>query len=249
MREFRKGKIRRHKLFLSDDHPNTNYKFVSLYEFEGKALEQVESSMSTKNLRGLPMKSSLLYIDVDTFDENKIQKVRDALKDYVYAEYFSGRKGHHFHVPHQEITDKNLVHSHKEFIKSLGLEDIVDTSIYRESGIIRRPFTVHEQSGKLKELIHVNHEGERLSLPLVEPVFVESENESEGSDAELKYKQNLLRKVSMGGRHRHFYILWVTGQRAGIPDCEIREDIIWYNSTLPNPKKEIEVVAEIRGFG
>lgn len=249
MREYRKDKIRRHRITLSEEGLSNSFRFISVYGFKGTTLEKIEKNKATKDLRGYKVCADTLYIDVDTFSEEVLSKVRKALSPYVYAEYLSGGKGHHFHVPHQPIDSEHLINSHKEFIKKLGLIGEVDTSIYRESGLIRRPFTVHERTGNKKELLHVNHEGDRLELDLVEKEEILIDTISLGNEAELKYRQNLLRKVDIGGRHRHFYILWLTGKKAGRQQQQIENDILWYNSLLDVPKEEREVKKEIRGFG
>jgi len=248
MREYRKDKIRRHQIVLSDKVLN-GYKFYSMYNFTGEVLSQVRASKSTAGLQGLKMNSNILFIDLDSHEEADRAKVREALKDYYYEEYFSGSKGYHWHVRHQDVTSEHLVHSHKEFIKDLGIEDIVDTSIYRESGIIRIPDSIHETTGKKKEFLFCNEGKEDLELPIKKsPPWLTEHTEEGTEEAKLRYKRNLLRKVDVGGRHRHFYILYCSGRAAGRSPSEIMEDIQWYNDRLSDPKDESQLKREIKGF-
>ena len=245
----RKEKVRKHKLIMSQGIPNPEvFNFVGMYGYNGGTLAKVQLANSTAGLRGMPVAADLLYIDVDSLREEVLEQVRIALKDYQYFEYFSGSKGSHFQLPHQMIDSANLVNSHKEFVQSLGLGHLVDMSIYRESGIIRVEGSVHEKTGIKKHLLHINN-GKKLKLPIVVMPPWEIPEMETSVEEELKYRQNLLRDVGVGGRHRHFYILFQNGRRAGRTSSEIMNDIQWYNRRLKDPKSEEDVENEVRGFG
>lgn len=249
MREYRKDKIRKHRLTLSDKPLGKDYLFESIYSFVDDTLDIVRDTKSTAGLQGRVVESRLLYIDLDSLDEDKVRLVDTALSGLKYTKYFSGNKGYHWHVPHQLIKSTDLVYSHKSFITALGLTDIVDTSIYREAGIIRRAGTIHEVTGKRKEVLKYQP-GKMLELPIVRapaPPAIHPEDFDEIQS--LKYKQNLLRDVPEGGRHTHFYILYRNGLASGRSHNEVVEDIVWYNNeVLSNPKPHDQLMKEIRGF-
>lgn len=249
MREYRKDKIRKHRLKLSSSPLDPTHLFYSMYEFTGEALEKVQNSKSTAGLQGLPMKSDTLYIDLDSLDLELVEKVCNALSGLDYVLLESGGKGYHWHVPHQEVTSPDLIYSHKQFIKDLGLSDIVDTSIYRESGIIRREGTLHDVTGRPKKRIKVNV-GTQLHLPIIEKPELPDIESEEDLIADWKFRQNLLRykEIGVGGRHIHFYILWKNGLRAGRSEAQVSEDIHWFNEMLDEPKEEAQLDKEIRGF-
>lgn len=126
--------------------------FRSVYGFSEQDAQKIRATGSSRNFDKYVRYSNKLFIDIDD-TEFCVKKLCKDLRDrsITFQCYFSGKKGYHFHIPHKMISGMNIHNSHLELANKIT--GGVDESIYRPSALIRLPNTVHEKTGKRKELL------------------------------------------------------------------------------------------------
>jgi hypothetical protein len=222
--------------------------FRSVYGYPEETANLIKSNGHVGGLKGKVVQSSLLFVDVDE-DEN-VEQVEKAIADLCvsFSKWTTGNRGAHFHIDTESITDSNLPYSQAEFIRNLGIDDLVDMSIYRHHSIFRVPGALHQDTGKPKTCLY-QVDGEVLSIPIVEEPEPEYSNTEHGDPESIRiFKKNLLQRRSVGGRHMHLYILFESGMRAGHDIDSMLDYLLWWNAQQRAPHPEEVVHKKWKGF-
>jgi len=232
MREYRKEVKRKGRPVVAASRP-TEANFMSVYQYPQTTVDFINTNGNTKDLKGKPVISDMLYIDVDV--QENIKPVLDLLESEGIRHfiYTTGNRGCHIHIPIERMEGTNIPYSQVEWLRDIGLLELVDSSIYREGGQIRAIGATHQKTGKLKELVETV-EG---AIPTIEIREQPPESRWEGMDeldveALLEYKLNLMEERGEGGRHQHIYIIYKQGLLAGLSETQIWEDITWWNDHM-----------------
>lgn len=216
--------------FLNYSFINSKYRYRSMYFFDKMS---VIENIREKHTRGLPDKipaTNLLIIDIDTLDEEVLDDAKSKLEELelAFKVYRSGGKGFHIEVEHQFITDMRLPFSQKSFVEKLEIE--ADLCIYNNSRLIRLNNTVHETTGKKKELIKFV-DGNILNLELIEKKeslfkFEEQTNAEKLASAFRKASALTIKEPDGDNRHTPMWSLAKMFFEAGIKDKVFVKNIL-----------------------
>jgi hypothetical protein len=225
-----------------------NANFRSVFGYPAEAQKHIEETGAIIGVKNFPVHSSLLFIDVD--EETHLDEIERiiAATGVGYSVWTTGNRGLHFHIDMEPITSIHLPYSQAEYIRSLGLSDKVDMSLYRHHSIVRTPGAIHVTTGKVKELLR-QVDGPMLKINLIEEPEPEFENHEAG-DAESirRFKRNLIQKRSVGGRHMHLYILFESGMKAGHDADTVLDWLYWWNNHQSQPHPDDAVYSKWKGF-
>jgi hypothetical protein len=248
--EYRKKTIRPHKPILLEGPGRVQYNFQSIYKFPETTADFIKTNGNTKNLKGMPVFSDKLFIDID--EDKNVNEALKIIKDLniAYSVWNTGGRGRHIHINIQPMSGVNVVYSQRLWLEQVGLWELIDTSIYREGGIIRTPGAVHQRTGGVM-VCEEQHEGTTLTIrTLTPPPVVHSvARQVTGSvSAEFDFFMNLLAKKDCGLRHTHMYILWNRGIEAGYSEEEVADAIHWWNNRQDQPHTYAVVEQKLKGF-
>lgn len=127
--------------------------FSSLYAVTSDTKEAIGQEGTTRFFKGVVW-SPHLIIDCDT--DEATQEVGTWLdeKGYSYDAFTTGNRGMHFYIATNSDPSHLLPLAHKQFVQTTFKSSGVDTSIYTHLHLFRLPGTVHEKTGRPKELFH-----------------------------------------------------------------------------------------------
>jgi len=126
--------------------------FRGVYCFSEEIARIIRKSERSVGFDSFPVFSNELMLDFDHgIDEAKkaIKFAKD--RDLSYSLFFSGAKGYHIEIPTVAKFGRNVPYSQKVLASRLRLE--CDLSLYRHASLYRLPGTVHDKTGKKKELL------------------------------------------------------------------------------------------------
>ena len=229
--------------------PDRQYTFQTVYGFLEPTVDRIQATGHMRGLTGCDVFSDRIFIDVDTGDEAAI--VEDLLQHQSFrVEVWStGNRGLHFEIPIEPMMGPNVIYSQKRWLRLIGVWDSIDTSIYKEGGLIRCHGAIHAKTGRPKIKVR-EHPGVTLALPtLVPPPRPVQQQHTVKGDSQLLYRRNLLYSRGPGQRHTHCFILWKRGLEADRPIDAIHDDIRWWNQwrAIP-PHPEYIIERKLRGF-
>ena len=251
MYEWRTDKYRMGAPVLLDT-PDRQYRYRSLYGYGPDTIRGINARKNTRDLAGCPVYSDHIIIDCDTQGEATTVEARLTELEINFELWLTGNRGCHFHIAIDPMFGTHVIWSQVCWLKSIGIWDTIDTSIYREGGQIRVAGAIHEKTGKPKEMIRGADNDSRITIPKLvpPPMPVVSEQLEPGTpEARNEYHRNLFYKRSEGGRHTHMFVLWKRGVAAGYPLDDIRQDIRWWNDTFAQPSHTATAVeTKLRGF-
>lgn len=248
--EWRKSVVRGGPPVLSDT-PIEGAQFQSVYAYPPETARIIRSQKSMKNLNGKMIYSDTLLIDVD--EEENVQKALDILNGLgvYYIVCDTGNRGMHVSIPIKPMQGVNVIYSQKQWLKSVGLWPLVDTSIYRPAGQFRCMGAKHRKTGRIK---HVTQEvdGKQLQITMLVPpptVVDESWKAEAGTpEAVFNFYMNLLAERGPGMRHMHLYISFQSGKQAGLDRAEIEECLRWWNDCQVHPHTEAMMNKKLESF-
>jgi hypothetical protein len=226
--------------------------FRSVYAFPETTVRKITKQNSMKDLDGCMVTSDTVLIDVDK--EENVGPARKILEKLgiVVHEYTTGNRGVHWHLPVEVMTGVNVIYSQKQWLKSVGLWSLIDTSIYRPAGQFRAIGATHSKTGRVKALVGMfGTTTLKIKLLLPPPVTASSSWLLEEGTPEtvFAFYMNLLSYRGMGGRHPHIYILFKSGQKAGLDRGEIEECIHWWNNRMTEePHSHRAVEQKLKGI-
>jgi hypothetical protein len=136
--------------------------FSSLYAVTQETADAIKDSGTTARFQGTVW-SPTLAIDTDT--EEAAREVEQRLKELglEYSVYSTGNRGLHFYITRPASPSHLLPLRDKAWVQSNFPE--ADTSIYTHLHLFRLPDTVHENTGRPKELLR-EVPGKPLDLPV-----------------------------------------------------------------------------------
>lgn len=224
-----------------------NYTFRSVFGYPTETANFIKDNGHTRDLRGKPVYCDEILIDVDE-DSNVdlvIEKVK-ALKIGCDV-YFTGNRGIHIHVPIVPILGTNVPYSVTQWLKAVELWELVDQSTFTPGSIFRCEGATHSKTGAEKEWAD-SFEGELLKIECLAPPPVVTVPREQCMESTERYFRNLMRKVGVGGRHPHMFIIWKSGVDAGFDDETIKESIKVWNSQQDRPHDEESLQKSLRTF-
>jgi len=174
--------------------------YASLYSVTEETTKAVKREGTVAGYAG-PVWSERLWLDVDSYDE--ADRVELKLKElgYDYIAYDSGGKGAHFgilriHPPSHLLPKKDRLWAREHFPQA-------DSSVYTPLQLFRLPGTVHEKTGRKKEVV-AKRPGISLILPNLDSRTVQStaahssNRESIFKDGRILYN---IKQAQVGNRH------------------------------------------------
>ncbi len=250
-REWRKSVVRYGKPKLAESNPG-DYNFHSVYCFPPETVNKIETQGHMKNLDGCSVYSDTLYIDIDK--PGHVAKATAILEDLKAPVKIlsTGNRGIHAEVATSPLLGPNTIYSQKRWLKSAGLWELVDTSIYRPAGQFRALGAIHQKTGRRKTIVR-EIAGTPLVIPMLTPPPIASGvqdwAQEEGSpEAEFQLHLNLLAVRGVGCRTPHMYIVFKSAQRAGLTRQEAEECVYWWNDSQQDPHPTEYVAKKLRGF-
>jgi hypothetical protein len=138
--------------------------FTSLYSVTLETANAIRQAGTTAGFKGTVW-SERLWLDVDSYEEaEKVErKLYEMELDFVG--YDSGGKGAHFGILRSNPPSHLLPSQDRSWATTHFPQ--CDSSIYTHLHLFRLPGTLHEGSGRYKELV-TEHKGGALSVPSVE---------------------------------------------------------------------------------
>lgn len=236
----------RHGDMRPSDVATALHGFSTVYSFSEEHANIIRSSGSSKGLNKYPV-----YADCITFDLDNGDKYLKPLIEWFtekglgYRLYDSGNKGYHLCVDHTPIYDIDLPYTHRLLAEATGVE--YDPTLYQAGRLLRNIGTIHEKSGRPKQLIEEVEGESLLEITLRHPP--ESRFKiSEVEDEELlpfvfsRVAQLVNNSPGAGRRHVTFYGLAKDAARCGISFDTVLEMCQLVNSTWGGDSKESEQV-------
>lgn len=249
--EWRKKVVRGGPPVLAPTRPE-GAQFRSVYAFPTDTVQIIQRQQSMKNLNGKMVASDTLLIDVD--DAQNVDTCRDILirLGIKFQEFTTGNRGRHWHIPIDRMIGVNVIYSQTQWLKSVGLWDMIDTSIYRPAGQFRCIGAKHRKTGELKRLVK-EYDGKLLHITTLTPPPVVVKHDwicEEGTpEAEFDFFMNVLAERGEGRRHMHMYITFQSGKQAGLERAEIEDCIRWWNRRMTyTPHSDQMIDKKLRGF-
>lgn len=218
--------------------------YATVYAFRKEDALKVKESGSSAGLDKFEVFADCLTLDLDSGDEQladteaKLQE-----KGLKYEVWSSGGKGYHVVIPHEPIWSHDLPYSHRQVVRSLGIES--DFTLYQHGRLISLPGRVHPKTGRKKALIKVIA-GELIDIPIVKRPKPTFNFEPNGG---LNYLQSGLTKAldmtlsepSPGNRHTR---LWAASEdlaNAGLEFETVLNIMQEVNASWQNSKEREEV--------
>jgi len=217
-------------------HGTSNFR--SVYGYPEKTAEFIKTNGNTKNLKGKDVYSNELFIDVD--DDKNVLKVTQKLVDLnlQFATYTTGNRGMHYHIRIVPMWGQNVPYSQIKWLKDNGFWELIDQTIYTEGSQFRTIGAVHEKTGMLKTFNEA-YSGillmiDRAVPPPIPDVQTSWEEDPDETDKQT-YFMNLMAKRGVGARHKHMFILWRSGLKAGFDVETVKESIRNWNTHQDTP--------------
>lgn len=250
--EWRKKLVRGGPPVLSSTKPE-GAQFRSVYAFPTTTVSIIQRQQSMKNLNGKMVASDTLLIDVD--DSTHVDTCRDILLQLGigFQEYTTGNRGCHFEIPIIPMMGVNVIYSQIQWLKSVGLWDMIDTSIYKPAGQFRCIGAKHRKTGQFKRLVQEYKGPKILEITTLSPPPVVVKNDwlcEEGTpESEFDFFMNVLAERGEGKRHPHMYITFQAGKAAGLERAEIEDCIRWWNQHMTYvPHTDQAIEKKLRSF-
>jgi hypothetical protein len=149
------------RVLVFSDNTTNHMGYGSLYAVTEETVEAIKREGTVSGYSGAVW-SKRVWLDIDSYEE--ADKVEQKLQEmgYDYIAYDSGGKGAHFgilrdHPPSHLLPKKDRAWVREHFPQA-------DSSIYTSLHLFRLPGTVHEKTGRRKEIVK-EQKGTQLILP------------------------------------------------------------------------------------
>ena len=226
---------------------NTGY--CTQYIFSREDAEEIREVGNSRGLDRFAVGAWNVVIDLDNGDKQLIEtkRVLDSLGLEYYV-FFSGGKGYHIYIPQKEFMySKHLPYSHKQFIKSLGLE--CDESLYQHGRLLSMVGRVHAKTGLRKKFVeHVK--GDSVVVDIVEqPLFSFDFTDIKECDltSTLLSLVNLVEvEPTIGNRHTSLWSNAMSLLSLGLSEHTVYELLYTVNNKWTNPKDDSEILRVVR---
>lgn len=147
------------RIVLSDELPSFGYS--SLYTITEDSARAVEGAGTTARFAG-SVWSERLWLDFDSYEAGRAAEEELNRKGLGYVLYDSGGRGVHVGILRDALPSHLLPYQDKEWVQTNFPQ--ADTSIYTHLHLFRLPGTIHERTGRRKELVK-EQAGSVLTLP------------------------------------------------------------------------------------
>lgn len=232
--------------FVALDQLEGRAGFRGCYGFPKAAAEHLQSLGRTAKLRGVPVYADTLFVDYDSDDGP--EEFEETLRGLglAFEIWHTGRRGVHFHIPHEPIFGSDTPQRHKAWVTDHAQGDW-DPTIYRPAAVIRLPGTWHEKNpGHRKQLV-TRQDGARLKLP--SPLRVPAELATErptgtatGTSATFWGMVHSVRKEP--GRRFRAYAIAATGAEAGMDEQVVWDALVWWAQNMTEPRLDVDAELE-----
>ena len=139
--------------FIPVDDLGNHTGYRSVFAWSSEHATEAKTAGTVKVLKDRPAFADTIFVDFDNNEKGALAFKRELDdEDVLYEMYTSGGRSLHFHLSMMPIYDvlvPNSVRKYMENFKSYGY----DPSVYNYCSLFRLPGTVHEKTGKPKELL------------------------------------------------------------------------------------------------
>ncbi len=221
--------------------------FSSLYQVTAETACAIEQAGTAAAYKGCVW-GERLWIDVDSYEEAEKVDSRLRKEGYDYVSYDSGGRGAHFGVLRDHEPSHLLPVKDKAWVKANFQE--ADTSIYTHLHLFRLPGSIHEKTGRAKQLVE-SIRGRALKLPPLEMREVKlSGNVNSGGDISVFDCFSVMANtipVKNGNRHPTLVKLaYALKDQAGANADFAYQWLIETNKMFEDPRSEEHIEQIIR---
>lgn len=234
----------------SGEFPPSGY--CSLYAISAETMASLEdpSTSSYSGYKGTVW-SPELVLDFDSFSEGEAARRRLIEMGLAFKMYESGGKGYHFYIPRPHAPSHRLPLIDKQWVAKVFPE--ADLSLYTHLHQLRVPGTIHDKTGKRKQLIE-SVDGEELLLADVQESLPESVSQKVTTNCDKSiftnfYIQSLTVPVDEGDRHAVLMKLGLALRSLGEPLEFIHRYLYHTNLLFSTPKPADELERLVRFLG
>lgn len=232
------------RFYRSNTLSGLNLRFASVYAVRASDAAYIEEAGTAAQFKGIVW-SQKLWIDLDTEEASRGAISRLKELKYAFSVYTTGNRGCHIGVTRTSRPSHLLPAQDKQWVKA-NIPG-ADLSLYWHLHLIRLPGTVHEETGKPKQLI-LEAPGQALELLKYNP---EEATEAEPPKTSSMGRQSIfsiwevvsnLTGGDVGNRHQQ--LLTLAGALKNDAHVTI-DEAMWVckevNSGFSEPKTEHEV--------
>ena len=220
--------------------------FATMYAFDEEAAKAIRAQGSSKGLGRFPVYADKMWWDLDDGDTH-LKALTDKLSDMGlgYEVWSSGSKGYHLGLSHTPIFDVNVPYTHRMFAEYVGVP--CDPTLYQTARLFRLPGTVHEKTGRPKELVEAVEGDSILEMTVRQPSETRFKI-SDVEDAELlpffldSLSSHFNRSPGHGKRHTMFWGWAKDAGRAGLSYETTLELLLTINASWATDSKDPEYV-------
>ena len=143
--------------------------FCSIYAFEENAAKEIIAQGNSKGLGRFPVWADKIVFDLDNGEEG-LQELTAWCQERSlgYRVYESGSKGYHCEIDHIPVLSRHLPYTHKILADSTGVP--CDPTLYQTARLYRLPGTIHEKTGKPKQLVECVDGDAILEIGVRQPI-------------------------------------------------------------------------------
>lgn len=230
-----------------------NQGFSSLYAVDEGTARAVEQEGSARQFKGIVW-HPLLWLDIDSYEQ--AQTVQEGLNrmELGYVAFDSGGRGAHFGITRETTPSHLLPAKDKAWVKANF--PMADSSIYTHLHPFRLGGSVHEKTGRRKELVHAQ-KGKALVIPsniLEESNVDPTRNNSLDSTSSVsvfscRRVMAYTKAYTEGGRHAGLVRLaYALRDDAGVDKATAYWWLTQANKLSEAPKGDEEVLAAMRSI-
>lgn len=229
--------------------------YASLYAVTAETAQAIVTEGTTKGFKGI-VHNEQLWIDVDSYNDAETVERRVKEMGYEYVAFDSGGKGAHFGISRSHHPSHLLPNKDRAFVKRHFPE--ADTSIYTHLHPFRLGGSIHERTGRRKELVSSSR-GKLLVYD--DNLLKESGNERDSTASgfepnstdrsifSLSRVMAFTKAYTEGGRHAGLVKLaYALRDDAGASKELARWWLSETNKLSENPKGEEEVLNALRSI-
>jgi hypothetical protein len=194
---------------------HTGYR--SVFAWSREDADAARAAGTVKVLKDRPAFADTIFVDFDNNEKGALA-FKDELEtqDVLYEMYTSGGRSIHFHISTMPVYDALVPNSVRKFMQNFKQYGY-DESVYNYCSLFRLTGTLHEKTGKPKELIETGG-FYYIDLQLVEPdriVIVPTDHDAL-SVAIAIYSNYIGGGVAEGGRYTVQWKVAKAFQEAGL---------------------------------
>lgn len=220
--------------------------FVSLYGVDKATADAIVAENTPRQFKGVVW-SERLWVDIDSYEQ--AERVEETLKrmELDFVAYDSGGKGAHFGILRTHPPSHLLPQKDRSWVKAVLPQ--ADTSIYSHMHLFRIAGTVHERTGRRKELVSTS-QGRALLLP---PLLEQRDYSFSPGDVESifdMYRVMANTVPAINGERHHTLVRLAYALK---DDAKVNSDTaLWWlletNKLFDEPKNDEEVLKILRSI-